>query len=110
MKKKLILKILDELDKNNKISSKEELGIDEEQYGQIFDIMLESHLITGVDVKRVGIEEKYCMSEIHPKITLSGLEYLERNARNCNNIVEIINNRPGEMVTDKNSFNINRTY
>ena len=110
MKKKLILKILDELDKKNKILSKEEIEVDEEQYGQIFDIMLESHLISGVDVKRVGIEGKYSISEIHPKITLSGLEYLERNTGNCNNIVGIINNRPGEMVTDKNVFNINRTY
>ena len=72
--------------------------------------MLEAKLISGIDVKRIGIEEKYSISKNHPKITLKGIEYLEKNTRNCNNIVEIISNRPGEMVIDKNSLNINRTY
>lgn len=110
MKKKLILKILNELDKNNKILSKEEVNADNEQYGQIFDIMIESHFISGVDVKRVGTEGKYSISGIHPKITLNGIEYLERSKDNYNSLLCAINNIPAGVVTDKYEYNINRTY
>lgn len=110
MKKKLILKILEELDKNNKILSREEVEIDEEQYGQVFDIMVESYLISGVEVKRVGTEGKYIISQMHPKITLEGIEYLERNTDSFNNLIGAISNLPGGMVTDKYEFNINQMY
>jgi hypothetical protein len=110
MKEKIILKILEELDQNNVILSQEEVGIDMEQYGQIFDIMVESHLISGAYVKRVGIEEKYSILEKHPRITLQGIKYLEKNKDNYNRLICAMNNLPSEMGSDKYKLNINQIY
>ncbi|MGV8981798.1 YjcQ family protein [Clostridium sp.] len=111
MKKKIILEILEELDKTNSVLSQEELGTDMEQYGQIFDIMFESHLISVEYVKRVGKEQKYSILENnHPRITLNGIEYLEQSKNNYNRLVAAINNLPSEMGSDKYKLNINQTY
>ena len=90
--------------------SQEELKIDMEQYGQVFDIMVESHLISDAYVKRVGKEEKYSILNNHPRITLNGIEYLEQSKDNYNRLIGAINNLPSEMGSDKYKLNINRTY
>lgn len=110
MKKELILKILNELDKNNKVLSQEEVECDNEQYGETLDIMLESNLITGVEVKRVGNEEKYSILMAHPKITLSGIEYLQQSTDNYNRLICAMNNLPSEIGNSKNKLNINGSY
>ncbi|MBU3112236.1 YjcQ family protein [Clostridium lacusfryxellense] len=110
MKKELILKILNELDKNNRFLSQEDVKCDNEQYGQILDIILESNLITGVEVKRVGNEEKYSIKASHPKITLSGIEYLQQSTDNYNRLICAMNNIPSEIGNSKIKLNINRTY
>ena len=94
MKKELILKILGQLDKSNKILSQKELQIDNEQYGQIFDIMVDSHLI----------------SETDSTITLKGIEYLEQSKDNYNRLIGAMNNFPREICTSKYKLNINQTY
>jgi len=110
MKKELILKILDQLDKNNKILSQEEVEIDADQYGQIFDIMFESHLISGGYINRIGTEGKYTVSDTKPSITLAGIEYLEKSKDNYNRLIGAMNNFPSEMGTGKYKLNINQTY
>lgn len=110
MKKELILKILNELDKNNKVLSQEEVGICNEQYGQILEIMVESHLITGVGVKSVGIQGKYSILESHPKITLSGIEYLEQSSDNYNRLICAMNNIPSEIANTNHKLNINQIF
>lgn len=110
MKKELILKILNQLDKNKGILSQEEVGTDNEQYGQIFDIMFESHLISSAYIKRFGTEGKYSISDIQPNITLTGIEYLENSKDNYNRLIGAMNNFPIEMGTEKYKLNINQTY
>lgn len=93
IKKELMLKILDDLDKNNNLLKLDELNIDKEQYGQILEIMSESGLISGVKVNEVGSNKEYQIIEIHPKITLNGIEYLDLcNRKNNNQLIDAINN------------------
>jgi len=90
MKKEIIIKILDSLDSDSKLITKEELNLTEEQYGEILDIMAKSVLISGVTVNRVGMEGKFLIQNKHPQITINGIEYLERSKYKNDDIIEAL--------------------
>lgn len=82
MKKRLIIKILENLDEESKVPTKEELGIDKESYGEILEIMLEGKLIFGAKVSRGGQGSKVVATWTDgTKITIQGIEYLETNKK-----------------------------
>lgn len=79
-KKELILKILDGLNAESKVLSKDELGLDKEQYGEILEIAQHDDLIFNVNVKRAGVGNKvHFVITDNAKITVKGIEYLESN-------------------------------
>ena len=82
MKKELVLKILEKLDKESKVSSKEDLSLDLQQYGEIIEIMSDGGLIIGANVSRSGQGNKVhmCWTD-NIKITIQGIEYLEHNSK-----------------------------
>lgn len=90
MKKELLLKILSKLDKESILLSKEELGLNIEQYGELVEILTKSRLIEGITVNRVGMEGRFQITSLHPHITVMGIEYLNNNLKNTQYKVEEI--------------------
>lgn len=80
MKKKIILKVLDKLDRESKMPTSKELELDREQYSEIIEIMENSKLIFGTDIIKSGMERKIVRLDTkHTKIAIDGIEYLEDN-------------------------------
>ena len=79
-KKELILKVLDSLNSASKVPSKEELGLDKEQYGEILEIMQHDNLIFGATITRSGQGNpvQFAWTD-NVKITIRGIDYLEKN-------------------------------
>ncbi|QSQ09779.1 hypothetical protein H0A61_02160 [Koleobacter methoxysyntrophicus] len=82
MKKKIILKILKSLESESKVPSKEELGLELGEYGEILEIMQHDNLIFGVDIIRGGQGNKVLkVITRDAKITVKGIDYLEKNSK-----------------------------
>lgn len=79
MKKQLILKVLDMLDRESKVPTMDELGLNEEQYGEILEIVKGSYFISDVDILRDAGNKVYMCHTNKCKITVQGIEYLEQN-------------------------------
>ena len=59
--------------------SPETLGIGQEQWTAIMEMLVSNGLIEGVSVKR-GAQDDAILSVSRPRITLKGLEYLSENS------------------------------
>ena len=82
MKKEKILQILKALDEESKLIGSTELGMDQEEFGEIIEIMLEGNLMTGVKIVRGGMGSALLSIVTNrPKITIMGIEYLEQNSK-----------------------------
>jgi hypothetical protein len=79
-KKESIIKILDSLNENSKVPPANELGLDQEGYGEILEIMQQDNLIFGANISRAGQGNKVHMVFTDgTKITIRGIDYLEKN-------------------------------
>lgn len=79
-KKENIIKILSSLNENSKVPTNNELGLDEEQYGEILEIMEHDNLIFGTNITRAGQGNKVQMVWTdNTKITVKGIDYIEKN-------------------------------
>lgn len=77
LKKSIILKVLAELDKSNKLLSKEDLELNENVYNEILEILYDVRFVKGITLTPAG--DKYIIHTDNPRITLSGIEYLDSN-------------------------------
>ncbi|KEH91573.1 hypothetical protein Z962_p0100 (plasmid) [Clostridium botulinum C/D str. BKT12695] len=103
MKKQIILKILKELDEKNILLGKNDLELDDEQFGQIIETMISVGFISGVTATRAGAGSKYHLIRKYPRITLNGIEYLENNKEE-NSIVKAIDRLATQVMDLKYSI------
>lgn len=80
-KKEIILKILNGLYENSKLLRSGDLGITEELWNEIIDILMHDNFIFGLNfTKPAGRDRhKYLLNPEDAKITIIGIEYLEHS-------------------------------
>lgn len=79
-KKEIILKILEELNENSKLLSKDDLGITEELWNEVVQILDHANMIFGINIRSFGNQgQVMILGRETTKITISGIEYLEHN-------------------------------
>lgn len=94
MKKEIIIKILDTLDKEGKLVKKDDLKLELEQYGEILEIMQDGNLISDVKITHGG-GKILAINTDRARITITGIEYLEQSKKEydlVNSINSLCNN------------------
>ncbi|MBN1051617.1 hypothetical protein DV092_06045 [Clostridium botulinum] len=79
-KKEIILKILEGLNENSKLLNINDLGIEEELWNEVIQILVYDNMIFGLNIKPYGNKgEVLILGRESAKITIRGIEYLEHN-------------------------------
>lgn len=84
-KKEMVVKFLKELDNSDRAMSMEELGLDQNKYVHLLEIMQMDKLIYGVYILKFR-KQIIAIKTDNIKITLSGIEYLEFSKLDMTNI------------------------
>ncbi|WP_297422148.1 YjcQ family protein [Clostridium sp.] len=81
-KKAIILKILEGLNENSKLLRNSELGITEELWSEVIQILIHSDMIFGINIRPFGNKGEVSILGVDTaKISILGIEYLENNIK-----------------------------